>query len=510
MKGVGYGGQRMLEAAIRQSLGGLQGELEGRKLWSSVGPVSDAYMAATDDICAIMGPIGSGKTTASVKKIALEAARVRPAADGVRRYTIGVWREKYNQLWQATLPSWWKVFPKDFPGSSWTGASPRAAEHIVRWQDAFGLVELKALFLAFGDVADPDDLRGYQFADCWLNEIDTLPEHLFEYLIGRVGRDPPEEMMGRRGRIFGDMNAPDVTGWAYREFVETRRYALYRQPSGLARDAEIPAGLTRDYYLRQVEANRHKPWYVRRMIENIPGFTRGTDMIYDRWDDQRLVAGSTLPVIGELPIIVGIDGGLTPAAVYVQEMPDGAPQVLAEITLDHGGMEELSRAMLALEARLCPDHTHRDFHTVCDPAMRAGEETELGSDRARLARLLKRDVKLGRTNEPTARWDAVRELIERALRAGRPMVDRRCIRLIRGFNQTYHFRKIIGTSERSGAVKGPDSHPHDGLQYAAMEFGHARARLLERDRLAKREAARDRAAQRGAYHPHQGLFGQQR
>lgn len=477
--------------------------VDKRYFFEPVGPVSEAYVVGREDICAIMGPIGSGKTTASVKKIALEAARVRPYPDGVRRYTVGVWREKYNQLWQATIPSWWKVFPKDMPGSTWTGASPRAAEHIVRWEDKWGRVELKAMFLAFGEVADPDDLRGFQFADCYLNEIDTLPENLFEYLIGRVGRDPPEQIMGRRGRLFGDMNAPDVQGWAYRDFIEAKRFKLYRQPDGLSAEAEIPPGLSRDYYVRQAEANAHKPWYVRRMIRNIPGFTRGTDMIYERWDDARLVAPSQLSALKELPIIVGVDGGLTPSAVYAQEMPDGSPRVLAEIALERGGMAELAQAMLALEARRFPDHAGQDgFHTVCDPAMGAGEDTEAGSDRARLARLLKRKVKLARTNSPDQRWDAVRHWIERALAAGKAMLDPSCAKLARGFAQTYHFRLIAGTKERSGAVKGPDSHPHDALQYAALESGQAAARLLETRRREERDKARRASrAPQPAYNP---------
>jgi hypothetical protein len=84
-------------------------------------------------------------------------------------------------------------------------------------------------------------------------------------------------------------------------------------------------------------------------------------------------------------------------------MPDGQLRVYAEIALERGGMEELAKAMLALEARRFQGC---EFRTVCDPAMVAGEDKipdgdigsqqriSRGSDRQRLSKALGRKVDL--------------------------------------------------------------------------------------------------------------------
>ena len=484
-----------------------------QNLLRSAGPVSDAYIVGTDAVALLNGPGGSGKTVASVKKALVSAQRMAPAAideatrKPVRRYRLGVWRQKYDNLWKATIKSWWTIFPKDLPGSEWTGASPRSASHLIRFQDEWGPIELVAEFLAFGDVADPEDLRGFQFTDVYLNEMDTLPEELFAYLADRIGRDPPRQVMKRGGRYFGDCNAPDVTNWVYRDFWENPKpgYRLYRQPGGREPAAENPA-MGRGYYDESAKINAHRPWWVRRMVDNVPGMTRGMNLVYDKYDDERMAATAPLDVIRELPVVVGIDGGFTPAAAYTQEAPDGQGRTIAEVALERGGMEELASAMLALEARR---FAGCEFHTVCDPSMAAGEENARGaaiakgSDRERLARLLGRPVKLAATNETTRRFDAVRDKIALNLGPGRPgyVIDPACKVIRRGKLQTYHFLATQGTNDLSRVAKTFDSHATEAEQYAFLEFGSAEARKRKSDLARERAAKREGGRGQGRYNP---------
>lgn len=481
-------------------------------LMRSAGPVSDAYIMAADEAMLLNGPGGSGKTIASAKKALVAAQRMPPfgtTRDGlpVRRYVLGVWRQKYDNLWKATIKSWWKVFPRDLPGSDWQGASPRSATHVIRFQDRWGLIELTALFLAFGDVADPEDLRGFEFSDVYLNEMDTLPEELFAYLADRIGRDPPREVSRRGGRYYGDCNAPDVTNWVYRDFWEAPKpgFVLYRQPGGRDVGAENPA-MGRAYYENSAKINAHRPWWVRRMVDNIPGMTRGENLVYPAYDDLKMLSPVTLEVERVLPVLVGVDGGLTPAAAYCQEMGDGQFRVLAEIAMERAGMEELAAAMLALEARR---FRNCEFVTDCDPAMTAGEETDIGpalekgSDRERLAKRLGRKVGPASTNEPGRRWDAVRDKLAFNIGPNRPgfLIDPSCKCLHRGFLQTYHFRPVAGTNDLSSVVKTFDSHVHDGLQYAALRSGTAEARKRRSDLIRDRQARQAAANAAGRYNP---------
>lgn len=464
----------------------------------SAGPVSDRFILSEDPVAIIEGPQGSGKTTACVKKALLETMRMRPGSDGVRRYTLGIWRQKYGSLWSATIPSWWKLLPKDFPGSTWAGSSPREADHVLSWRDNWGDCVLTARFRAFGELANPEDLRGNEFMDAWPNEFDTLPEDLITYLVGRIGRDPPFEISARQGRIFGDQNAPDVTSSSYRDLHEEPKdgYRLYRQPGGLAPDAENLEAVGPGYYEQQARLNAHRHWWVRRMVDNLPGFTRDIDLIYPKFDDVRMVYEVVEP-IQALPVLVGIDGGYTPAAVYCQETTDGQLRVIAEVAMDRGGMAELAREMLALEARLMPGCDFADF---CDPAMGSGEDLQDDNDRKRLSKHLGRTVKVAETNDVPTRHDAVRDKLDLNLEGGRPgliICGPRCKGLRRGFNQTYHFRKVHGTDEIGSVKKAFDSHVHDGLQYAALQCGSTAARIRKSvaDRARKKrleEARKDR------------------
>lgn len=479
-------------------------DIHGLKIFESAGPVSDAFMRSTGSMDLINGPVGSGKTTTAIKRALYSATRMPPIG-GRRRYVLGVWREKYDQLWSGTIKSWWRVLPPETFGG-WTGTRGRGAEHRIEFEDAFGPIEFLAIFRAFGEAMDEDDTKGLEFTDCYLNEADTFPEGAVTNLIGRVGRDPPETVTGRPGRIFSDCNAPAITSPVYRDFFEVLRpgYRLFRQPGGLEPNAENQAALGRGYYERLARLNAHRRWWVRAMVHNQPGYQRDADVVYPAFDDDEHVSAQPLAVYPELPIVVGIDGGLTPAAVYQQELPNGQVRWLAEICITRGGATELAEAMLAYEAQ---HFRECEFFDVCDPAMDAGADTRDGSSRQRLEKVLGRPVRLGATNVLDTRVTAVAELLKRRTGDGQIgfLLDgTRCRQLRRGFNQTYTWRKIQGTAERSGIVKNPDSHPHDAGQYAALEVGqsHARKRrsAMAEERKRRREAARN-PKERKRYNP---------
>lgn len=482
-------------------------------LLRSAGPVSDAYILSTAAVSCLVGPVGSGKTIASVKKGLVEAQRIYPGADGVRRYKLGNFRQKYDSVWSAAIPSHWKVFPKDLVGSRWTGAKPRAAQHVLEFEDAFGRIEMVKDFSAFGEDADPEDVRGLEYTDIDLGEMDTLPPELLPALSRAVGREPPREVIRRLGRIFGDMNAPDVLNWTYPTLYEKPPvgFQLFRQPGGMDPGAEnLEAhGGDRAYYENIIAINANNPWYVRRMVHAIPGITRATDLVYDRFDES-MISPRTILVAPALPVIVGIDGGLTPSAVYAQEKSNGQFCVLAEIALARGGVEELGAAMLALEARRFPDC---EFADRCDPSMLAGEDrdTQLieeqqvskGSDRQRLSEVLGRRVEPARSNDVGRRHDAVRAKIAMNCGPGQPgyLLDPSCLGLIRGKRQTYQFRKLRGTNDLSSVKPTFDTHVADAEQYAAMECGTEVARKRRTDRQQRQQQVRDRNRKAGRYNP---------
>ena len=476
---------------------------DGVKFLDSAGPVSDAYIMSTEPVVAINGPVGSAKTTASIKKLIIEATRIWPWDNGRRTYVPYIYRVKYDLLWKATIPSWRKIFPEGV--GDWVGSSPRSAVHTIDWEDEFGPVRMVAHFQAFGDSADPDDLRGVEPTDVYLNEIDTMPEALAIALSGRVARTPTRSILRRPGKLMGDLNAPDVLNWTYRDFWEDPPpgYRLYRQPSGLDPNAENPKGAGREYYFDIIEKNSKKPWYVRRMVHNKPGFTRDSDIVHPAYDDDRHLAPKPLEYLPALPVLVGVDGGLTPAAVYGQETPSGQLRILGEVVLEGSGMIALARAMHAFEARRFRDFDQVEFYTTCDPAMKAGHDTEEGSDQQRLAKLLTRPVHLARSNDPDARHDPLSEKMRFTLDDGTPgfLLDPSCKRLRRGYSQTFAYHRVRGSNERSRVIKNPDSHPCEASEYLAMECGQGHARMRRAAREREREARNKRNKDAKRYNP---------
>lgn len=474
-------------------------------LMRSAGPISDAYILSHNPADLIIGPGGSGKTIASGKKFLVEAQRIFPGADGVRRYILGTWRQKYVNIWKATIPSWWKLFPKDMPDSKWTGASPREAEHNLRFEDQYGMILATNRFRAFGDTMDPDDILGNEFTDCYFNEWPTLPEELCSALVDRVGREPPREVIKRAGRFYGDGNAPDVLHFIYRDFYENKKegHVLHAQPSGLAPNAENIEAMGRGYYENSAMMNSHRPWWIKRMIHARPGFTRANAPVWNEWDDERNMANSTIPVIKELPVITGSDGGLTPATAYMQEKSNGQLRILATVSLDRGGMSELSIEMLALEAS--PRFYGCEFFSQCDPAMGAGEDLDDKSDRARLSELLGRKVHLAPTNNPGARQEAIKSKIRHTCEGGEPglLVDPSCKPIRRGANQTYHFKNLQGSDDLSSVAKTKDGHTCEAAEYGALVCGTAEASRRRGDRDARREKRRKESREAKRYNPHQ-------
>lgn len=483
-------------------------------LLRSAGPVSDAFIENAHGISALCGPVGSGKTIASIKKGLVEAQRIFPGAGGVRNYKLGCVTQKYDNQWKATIPSHWKIFPKQLAGSTWTGASPRAAQHILQFEDKFGRIRMIKDFFCFGEDANPEDLRGLEYTDIELIELDTLPPELVVALGRAVGREPPREITRRTGRIWGSLNAPTTQNYSYKLFWENARdpYKLFMQPGGMEEGAEnLEAhGGDRSYYEQIIKANWDNPWYVRRMVHAIPGPIRATDMVYDKFDETIHLSKVALEPLADLPVIVGVDGGFTPAAAYMQEMPDGQLRVLAEVALERGGVEELAQAMLVLEARR---FRNCDFHTVCDPAMRAGEDKDgagendprisKGSDRQRLAKALARPVKRAATNDVGRRHDAVRGKIGLHLGVGRPgyLLDPSCTGLLRGKRETYQFRTLQGSNDISSVKPSFDTHIADAEQYGAMECGTEAARRRASELHDARARRREQNRSAGRYNP---------
>jgi hypothetical protein len=470
--------------------------------WLPPGPVAARFMASDADVHILNGPVGSGKTTTALMKAIRLGARQAPStlhtgkgARGetlpLRRFRVTVVRDTYRQLWRSTLPSWFGRVPRD--QGEFVGSQGAPATHKV----TFGLpdktlLEFIADFVAIGDEDAETVLRGYETSCFYLNEMDMLAKEVFDYARTRTGRFPSMQEGGPTWHgIIADCNAPDLNSWMWghvfnRSAAElaAEGIELFRQPGGLDPQAENLPNLVRDYYAKMVRGMPE--WLKRRMVDNIPGYSRNGKPVYPEFNDPLHVPAQDLDHLPGLLLMVGLDAGLHPAAVIGQRTPTGQWRILDELCGEPGMGAIRFGDMLAQRLR-------ERFAGVMEVQGWADPSAAYGHDKAAgeaswievVAARTGMRVRAAPTNALSPRLEAVRLPLTRLV-DGKPglLLSPRCKVLRGGFAAEYRFRRMNVSGERYDDLpdKGDASHPHDALQYLCSgggENAEIRARVGE-------------------------------
>lgn len=445
--------------------------------WISPGPVSSRYMREIKDVNILNGPIGAGKTrTNFVKAIRLAAAQMPSSRDGVRKFKLCVVHANYRQLWRSTLPSYFKLIPKN--AGEWTGAENGPAKHVVNFQLGDGTqVMLQIDFIAIGENAAEDVMRGYEPTAFFLNEIDLLAEEVFTFARGRVGRYPDMEEGGPSWYgILADANAPERTSWLYQNIFQNTPadVLLLKQPSGLSPHAENTANLPPGYYTKQMSGQPE--WYIKRMIENVPGFSRDGKPVYSEFTDSLHFADRELEPIVGLPLGIGLDAGGSPAACIGQKLPNGQRWILDELVTEQGtGALRFGRDL----ARLLHDRYPgwRSINVWADPSAAYGADKQMGE--ASWIEIVAAEAGLSIVPAPTntllPRLEAVRRPLTNLI-DGKPgmLVSSRAPVIHEGFNSGYCYMlmQVPGAKRYSETPdKGKFSHVMNAVEYWCLGDG---------------------------------------
>ena len=459
------------------------------------GPVAASWI---DDLTTpfplLMGPFESGKTTSAIFKGPYWSTRVMPPCqDGVIRVKGTVIRDQFRPLYRTTLPSWFKWFPKDYPGSKFTGGDDRPANHKIRYQMPGGVIlELDVDFYAVAGHRLEELLRGYETSWCWMNETDLLTDDVPGYMYGRCGRYPSPGLLPahfqaklQRGewtlprQVFGDLNPPDIEHWVYKRCVEHADqwpgYKLFRQPGGRSGRHENARFVSAAKYDEMARANSGDPLLIRRMVDGEFGYSRDGEPVYPEFNEDVHVASADLEPVPELPLIIGIDGGmgLHPAASLHQALPNGQWRQLDEVYIGRAGGDRFIEALLTtLEARYLRCPTLRAF---IDPSAFYGADKDSGEMTFvdKLSKALGVVVDPAPSNELGFRHDAVRQLLRHTVDGRTPgfLVNKRCRMSIAGFVSYYRFLKRDPRATVTldpTPQKNEHSHVHDAIQYAAL------------------------------------------
>ena len=196
------------------------------------GPTLEAFFASDDFVRVLVGPFGSGKTTACIAEAFRRIQEQAPDADGIRRSRGVVIRSTYRQLQSTTAQSWRSWFGDAFGDFTWSDPF----QHRMRFGLADGTrVEADIVFLALDGPEAEAKLRGLEVSWAWVNECREIPKGVFSFLTGRVGRYPAMRDGGPTwSGVFADTNPWDVDHWLH----EAPGWRVFKQPGGVLWDGK--------------------------------------------------------------------------------------------------------------------------------------------------------------------------------------------------------------------------------------------------------------------------------
>jgi hypothetical protein len=184
------------------------------------------------------------------------------------------------------------------------------------------------------------------------------------------------------------------------------------------------------------------------------------------------IATEEIPIADGIPLYIGIDFGLTPAAVFGQKVR-GRWLIQSEIVAIDMGIVRFAEM---LRQEIATRFGNLDVHIFGDPAgdFRAQTDESTPFQILRGAGLRAQPT---HSNSVDLRLESVSSNLNKMV-DGRPafLIDRRCPTLIKGFEGGYSYKRLQVSGERfdDKPEKNMYSHIHDALQYLMLGAGEGR------------------------------------
>jgi len=468
------------------------------------GPVLEQYILSRSQRTMIMGPLGSGKTNGSCWKGFRIMREQEPDAQGVRRTRLLAVRNTYGDLFSTTIKDWLEMF--DGLGRFNKGGREPPTHHIAFRMEDGTRVESEMIFLALDREDHVKKLRGYQLTAAWLNEVKELAFAVVQMLDLRVGRYPANPTWYG---IYGDTNAPDTDHWYYRlaEEMKPDGWTFLRQPGGLLRPradapwvpnpaAENVPNLPLNYYANGAQG-KNDVW-IQVNLANEYGFVTDGKPVHPDYRDS--VHCKEFELIPNVPLHIGLDFGLTPAAWIAQRTVIGQWRVRFEVCTKDTGVGRFADILKRFLADHCAGF--RIASITGDPA---GDQRQAGDNEERTVfQILEANGIKAQpapfNNDFTIRTEALAVTLRRMI-DGDPgfLLHPDCKVSRKGLQGGYKFRRMqISGEDRytEEPVKNSFSHPIEAGHYLLLGAGEGQ-HLLEPNTTARAEDANAYRALRG-------------
>jgi hypothetical protein len=447
--------------------------------YAPTGPVSRAFMWDDSFFRGIMGPFGSGKSTVCIMDILRRSQQQKVGSDGKRRSRWAVVRNTYPELRTTTIKSWHQWVPPQL--GRWVDTGP-PTHHIQE-----GDLDMEIIFVSLDRPDDVAKLLGMELTGAWIDEAREVPKAVVDGLTGRVGRYPSKMMGGCSwSGIIASTNPPDSDHWWYKlaEDVHPEGWRFFRQPSGMSPDAENRENLPPNYYERQI-AGKDEDW-VKVYVHGEYGFVRDGRPVYPEYKDA--IHCKEFDLLPSVPIHVGIDFGLTPAAVIGQKTAMGQWRWHSELVTEDMGAVRF--------AQLLNQHiqTHYKGFPIGSITGDPAGDIRAQTDEITPFQILRANGVMANpaaTNDFIKRRESVAVPLTRLIDGSAGLIIHpQCKMLRKGMAGGYNYKRLQVTGEeryRDVPDKGKYSHVCEAGQYMMVGGGEAKA-LVRRDRPAFRQA----------------------
>jgi hypothetical protein len=477
-----------------------------------LGPIAGAYCLDNHEIAAVMGPVGSSKTTGSMLRIARHAWEQTPwpgvinGSKALVAYSrFAIVRNTGPQLVDTTMKSWFKLFPTDNKYRKYTSTTKTQVwKFPIGKDEATGLpiwINAEFMFRALDDEDDVANLLSLEVTGFYFNELREIDTTILAHAGRRAGRYPGADMGGCKWRGWiGDTNPWAFTSDMHDMFVMNPRegYAFFKQPGGMEADAEnlenleqtpesvkLPytdprrRELGRVYYINALRdySKNDADMYVHCKY----GASRAGKPVYESYDDNAHCKVFELgkDADGCVPIKIGYDNtGRTPAALIAQRTANGQWRLRYEFIGEGMGLKAHVAALAAFIAEKIP--TYRIEKITCDPAGAAKDSGELDMRMIVQKQFPGVTVVNARTNDIATRIEAFDGPLRRLVN-GDPavIIHPDCKYLRAACTHKYQYRKLkIAGEERYTEEPDKTAKPYDDIanagQYLMLGGGEGR------------------------------------
>ena len=462
------------------------------------GEVLKSFMKDSTFFRGIRGPVGSGKSVGCCVEVFRRALEQDKGVDGLRKSRWAIIRNTNPQLRTTTIKTWLDWFPEsDWGRFHW---SVPYTHHIKK-----GEIDLEVIFLALDRPEDVKKLLSLELTGIWINEAREIPKSIIDGCTMRVGRYPSMRDGGPSwSGVIADSNAPEEDHWwpimagevpvpdhipreQAKMLVKPDNWSFFTQPCGML-EAKDEEGEIQDYkenpkaenqknilanYYSNLIRGKTKSW-IDVYVMNRLGHIQDGKPVYPMFASEVHIAKEEIPVAANVPVYVGIDFGLTPAAVLAQKVR-GRWFVQSEIVAIDMGIvrfaevlrQELATRFSAASEVIIYGDPAGDFRAQTD------ESTPFHILRGAGLRAYPAP-----SNSVDLRLESVSSQLTKMVE-GKPalLIDRRCPQLIKGFEGGYAYKRMEVSGERYADKpdKNMFSHVHDAAQYLFLGAGEGRA-----------------------------------